>query len=43
MRHRVVHHYLQVDYDTVWDVVVADLPALIRSLERVVAEEGGAV
>ncbi len=26
MRHRVVHDYLAVDYDLIWDVVTADLP-----------------
>lgn len=36
MRHKVVHDYLDVDEDIVWDVVTADLPALVAALERVV-------
>lgn len=33
MRHKVVHDYLHVDYDLVWDVVTVDLPPLVESLE----------
>jgi uncharacterized protein with HEPN domain len=33
MRHRVVHDYLSVDLDLVWDVVQGDLPQLIAALE----------
>ena len=36
MRHRIVHDYLYVDFDIVWDVATKDLPALIRSLEAIV-------
>ena len=36
MRHKVVHDYLQVDFDIVWAVVTADLPPLIADLERFV-------
>ncbi len=36
MRHKVVHDYLHVDYDIVWDVVTADLPQLIVELEKIV-------
>jgi len=36
MRHKVVHDYLEVDEDIVWDVVTADLPPLVAALERVV-------
>jgi uncharacterized protein with HEPN domain len=35
MRHKVVHDYLHVDYDLVWDVVTADLPRLVAELERI--------
>ena len=35
MRHKVVHDYLQVDYDLVWDVVTADLSRLVAELERI--------
>lgn len=33
MRHEVVHDYLGVDEDIVWQVVIEDLPELIASLE----------
>lgn len=36
MRHKVVHDYLEVDYDLVWDVVSVELPALVTQLERLV-------
>ncbi len=33
MRHKVVHDYLGVDEDIVWQVVTADLPRLVAALE----------
>ena len=36
MRHKVVHDYLGVDEDIVWQVVTEDLPPLISSLEKIV-------
>jgi uncharacterized protein with HEPN domain len=39
MRHKVVHDYLHVDYDIVWDVVTADLPPLMAELEKIVPPE----
>jgi uncharacterized protein with HEPN domain len=36
MRHKIVHDYLHVDYDIVWDVLSIDLPPLARELERIV-------
>ncbi len=39
MRHRIVHDYLDVDFDIVWDVVKLHLPALIAVLRmRVIPE-----
>jgi uncharacterized protein with HEPN domain len=38
MRNRIVHDYLGVDEDVVWEVVTGDLPLLIAALERVVPE-----
>ncbi len=35
MRHKIVHDYLGVDYDVVWEVVTADLPVLAGTLERI--------
>lgn len=40
MRHKVVHDYLEVDEDIVWDVVTADLPSIVTALERIVPPEG---
>ena len=39
MRHKVVHDYLEVDEDIVWDVVTADLPPLADALERILPPE----
>ena len=36
MRHRVVHDYLNIDQDIVWDVVNRDLQPLIVELARIV-------
>ncbi|MBI2833385.1 MAG: DUF86 domain-containing protein [Acidobacteria bacterium] len=36
MRHKVVHDYLGVDEDIVWQVVTVDLPKLAAALERIV-------
>jgi uncharacterized protein with HEPN domain len=33
MRHKVVHDYLGVDDDIVWQVATKDLPKLVASLE----------
>jgi uncharacterized protein with HEPN domain len=35
MRHKIVHDYLGVDYDVVWEVVTADLPVLTRTLAQI--------
>jgi uncharacterized protein with HEPN domain len=35
MRHRVVHDYLHVDFDLVWDVVSRDLAPLAERLNQV--------
>jgi uncharacterized protein with HEPN domain len=36
MRHKVVHDYLGVDEDIVWQVVTEDLPRLVAVLEPLV-------
>jgi uncharacterized protein with HEPN domain len=36
MRHKVVHDYLGVDEDIVWQVVTEDLPKLVTTLEPLV-------
>jgi uncharacterized protein with HEPN domain len=35
MRHRVVHDYLNVDYDLVWEVAILEIRELIVNLERI--------
>jgi len=35
MRHKVVHDYLGVDEDIVWQVVTEDLPKLVAALEPI--------
>ncbi len=35
MRHKVVHDYLEVDEDIVWDVVTADLPSIVAALQGI--------
>ncbi len=36
MRHKIVHDYLDVDFDVVWEVVTTDLPVLISHLLPIV-------
>ncbi|MHC5054755.1 MAG: HepT-like ribonuclease domain-containing protein [Planctomycetota bacterium] len=36
MRHKVVHDYLQVDEDVVWDTATEELGPLAESLEQIV-------
>lgn len=39
MRHKVVHDYMNVDEDVVWDTVVKELPPLVKELEKIVPAE----
>ena len=39
MRHKVVHDYLEVDFDLVWDVATAELPLLVGQLGQLVPPE----
>ena len=39
MRHKVVHDYMHVNYDIVWDVVTVDLPPLVLELGKIVGPE----
>ncbi|HEY3383914.1 MAG TPA: DUF86 domain-containing protein [Vicinamibacterales bacterium] len=41
MRHKVVHDYLGVDEDIVWQVVTEDLPPLVVLLEEILATAPG--
>jgi len=39
MRNKIVHDYMGVDFDVVWQVVTEDLQPLISALERVVPND----
>ena len=39
MRHRIVHDYLNVDEDVVWQVVSRDLPYLIKHIENILPDD----
>jgi uncharacterized protein with HEPN domain len=39
MRNRIVHDYLNVDEDVVWQVVQLDLPNLAKLLENIVPDD----
>ena len=39
MRHRIVHDYMRVDEDILWQVVTNDLRALLPQLEAILPEE----
>jgi uncharacterized protein with HEPN domain len=39
MRNRLIHAYVDVDLDILWETVVHDLPSLIPTLETIIATE----
>jgi uncharacterized protein with HEPN domain len=42
MRNKIIHDYISVDPDIVWDVVSVDLPALRAILEHILPEDNAA-
>lgn len=36
MRDKLIHDYLGVDIDTVWDTVVEDIPSLKKQIEEII-------
>jgi uncharacterized protein with HEPN domain len=40
MRHKVVHDYLNIDEDIVWQTASQELPVLVSQLEHLLANEG---
>jgi uncharacterized protein with HEPN domain len=38
MRHRVVHAYVHIDHETVWNTVQAELPRLVAALKQALTE-----
>ncbi|MBL8850573.1 MAG: DUF86 domain-containing protein [Planctomycetaceae bacterium] len=41
MRHRLVHDYLNIDIDVVWQVSTVDVPKLISQLAPILSESAG--
>lgn len=39
MRHKIVHDYMAIDEDIVWQVVTTDLPELTIELERIIEHD----
>ena len=39
MRDRLIHDYLGVDYDLVWDVIMTKVPVVQRDVEQIVRDE----
>jgi len=39
MRHRIVHDYMRVDEDVLWEVVSHDLPTLLPHLQKFTSED----
>jgi len=39
MRDRLIHNYLGVDYDIVWDVVTTKMPTLRHEIESIIQRE----
>ncbi len=39
-RDRLIHDYLGVDYELVWDIVANKIPALKEAMEQIVRSEG---
>lgn len=38
MRHKIVHDYLSVDFDLVWDVSRYEIPRLLLQLRRLTGD-----
>ena len=36
MRHRIVHDYIDINDEIVWEVVTKDLPSLVAELKKIV-------
>jgi len=39
MRNRLIHVYFNINLDRVWDTITSDLPALVKELEKILAQE----
>lgn len=36
IRHRIVHDYMGVDYDILWEVAMRHIPSLVTNLEAII-------
>jgi len=39
MRDKLIHDYVEVDYDIVWDVITDKVPALMSEVERMLTDD----
>jgi uncharacterized protein with HEPN domain len=39
MRDKLIHDYVTVDYDIVWDVVTDKVPALLKEVEQILTDD----
>jgi len=39
LRDKLIHHYFGVDYSIVWDIVVNELPQLLKKLKIILSNE----
>lgn len=39
MRDKLIHDYVEVDYDIVWDVITDKVPALMREVEQMLTDD----
>jgi uncharacterized protein with HEPN domain len=42
MRHKIVHDYMEIDEDVVWNVATKHLAALVEQLEQILPDEPSA-
>jgi uncharacterized protein with HEPN domain len=40
MRNRLIHGYLGIDNDTLWSVIMSDIPALLSQLQALRKQAG---
>ena len=38
MRDKIVHDYIEIEYQTVWDVIKQDLPQVLNHIEHILSE-----
>jgi len=39
MRDKLIHNYMDVDLDAIWDTVKKDIPALKEELMKIIGEQ----